>query len=97
MHNFTYIFSHFFEWSLQGYVHLLGFWFWPIVFTTVGGYIYMKQQSVVAWAIGMLILIAIMTNAVVGVNVWFSIMHILVSLVVTGLFLVFITKYRSDI
>ena len=94
MHNFTYIATHFMAWSLQGYTNILGFLFWPIVFTVIGGYIYMKQQSVTAWAIGMLILIAAFGNNLVGVGPWFSFMHIAVALVFTGLFLVFITKYR---
>ena len=82
------------DWSLQGYTHLLGFLFWPIIFTTIGVYIYMKQQSVVAWAVGMLILIAAFSNNMLGVDPWFNLMYILISLSFTGLVLVFITKYR---
>lgn len=95
IHNFTYIQQHLVEWSLQGYVGIFGVGiFWAIMFTTIGGYIYLKQQSVVAWAVGMLIIIAAFGNSIMGITLWVSFMQILVALVFMGLFLVFITKIR---
>ena len=68
--------------------------FWAFLFTVIGGYIYLKQQSVVAWAVGMLILIAAFGNSIMGITLWVSFMQIVIALVLMGLFLVFLTKIR---
>ena len=95
LHNMTYWMQHLYDMGFGPYVTILGTGiFWAIMFTVIGGYIYMKQQSVVAWAIGMLILIAAFGNTLIGVDPWISAMQIFVALALMGLFLVFITKYR---
>ena len=83
------------EWSLQGYIVILGGGvFWATIFTVVSVYVYLKQQSMVAWAVAMLILFAAFGNALMGVGVWINLLHILIALSITGLFLLFLTKYR---
>jgi CHASE2 domain-containing sensor protein len=95
MHNITYISQHFLDWALQGYLQILGgSIFWSIIFTVIGVYVYLKQQSVVVWAVAMLIIIAAFGNYLVGVEGWISLIHILIALSITGLFLIFFTKYR---
>lgn len=94
MHNFTYIIENFMEWSLQGYTALLGFLFWPIIFTTISVYVYLKQQSATAWAIAILIFIAVFGNELLGVDPWLNLIYVLVAFSFMGLTLLFITKYR---
>jgi hypothetical protein len=60
----------------------------------IGGYIYLKQQSVVAWAVGMLIFIVAFGNTFMEVSILVTFLQITVSLVFMGLMLVFITKIR---
>ena len=95
MHNWTYWSEHLFELSMQGYVNVLGFFVWPLIFSAVIGYIYLKNQSVVAAAIAILIIFAAFGNYLVGVDAWYSIMYIIVALAITALVLVFLTKWRG--
>lgn len=94
IHNFTYIQQHLIEWSLQPYINIFGFFFYPLLFMVIGGYIYLKQQSVVAWAVGMLIFIVAFGNTFMEVSILVTFLQITVSLVFMGLMLVFITKIR---
>ena len=96
LHNWTYIWGNFTDWSLSAYtgIPVLGTFFWPLIFTAVIGYVYLKQQSFTAAAIVTLILVAAFGNTISGVPYWFTLMHILVALAITGLFLVFLTKLR---
>lgn len=93
--NLTNITSNFFSWSLQGYIGILGFFFWPWVFTVISIYLYEKNQSAVVFAVVMLIFMAAFSNAWLQVGVYTSILQILVSLILTGLFLIFFTKRRG--
>ena len=80
--------------AMLGYMDVLGVFVWPLIFTAVIGYVYLKNQSAVAGAAAILILFAAFGNALAGVDPWYSLMYILVALVVTALLLVFLTKYR---
>ena len=93
-HNFTWIMQHFMQWSMQGYETVLGVFVWPLIFTAVVGYVYMKQQSAVAAAIATLIIFAAFINALLGVDTWRNIMYIFTALAITALFLIFFTKVR---
>jgi len=79
---------------MQGYVMVLGVFVWPIIFTGIIGYVYLKQQSATAAAVVGMILFAAYSNYMVGVETWVNIMYILISLVVTALVLIFISKRR---
>ena len=83
------------DYSLQGYTEVLGFLFWPIIFSAIIGYVYLKNQSITVAAVFILIIFAAFGNHFVGVDEWYSLMYILVALAVTGLLLLFLTKTRS--
>ena len=94
MNNWTYIMQNFMEWSTQGYVSALGFLFYPILFTGIIGYVYLKQQSLVAVAAAILIIFSAFGNALVDVEPFMNFLYISVSLIVTALVLWFILKRR---
>jgi len=79
---------------MLGYMNVLGVFVWPLIFTAIIGYIYLKNQSAVAGVAAILILFAAFGNALMGVDPWYSFMQIIVAIVVTALILVFITKFR---
>lgn len=94
LHNFTYIQQNLVEWSLAPYITAMGFLFWPTIFSAIIGYVYMKNQSAVSAAVAALILFGVFGNLLMHVDIWISAMQILVSLIITGLVLVFLTKMR---
>lgn len=94
MHNWTYWQQHLMELSMQGYEDALGLFVWPLIFTAIIGYVYLKNQSAVAAVAAILIIFAAFGNALVGIDPWYSLMYILVALVITALVLIFITKIR---
>jgi len=80
---------------MYGYNMVLGVFVWPLIFCAVIGYIYLKQQSFVAAAVATMIIIAVFGNYLVGMEIWVSLMYILVALAITGLFLIFLSKRRT--
>lgn len=94
MHNFTYISQHLFEWGLQGYVTALGFLFWPLFFSAIIGYVYIKQQSLTAVAAVVLIIFAAFGNSLLGVGPWVNFLYIAISAVVAGLVLMLFVRRR---
>jgi len=93
--NFSYVRQHFIEWSLQGYTTAFGFFFWPLVFTTCIGYVYIKQRSATAAVAAILIIFATVGSYLTNVGAWVTLLYILVSLAFTGLLLVFIIRRRG--
>lgn len=81
--------------SLQGYENVVGVFIWPLIFTPIICYVYLKNQSATAGVTAILILFAAFSNALIGVDAWYSLMYIIVGLVITVLILVFITKIRG--
>jgi len=73
----------------------LGLFVWPLIFCAVIGYVYLKQQSFVAAAVATMILISVFGNYLAGMEIWVSIMYILVALAITALFLMFLSKRRG--
>jgi len=94
LHNWTYISQNLVEWSLQPYITAMGFLFWPTMFSAVIGYVYLRNQSLVSAAIISLILFGVFGNLLMNVDLWISTMQILISLIITGLVLVFLTRMR---
>lgn len=96
MQNWTYIMENFIAWSTQGYTNVVGFFFWPIMFSAVIGYIYIKQQSVVAAAVATIILFgAFATSGVfAGVEIIVQFFQIMVALAFTGLVLLFVARRK---
>jgi hypothetical protein len=95
MHNFSYWITHFNEMIFSPYNAALGLFVWPLIFTGVIGYVYVKQESYVAAAVSALILMAVFSNAMTGMEIWVSLIYILVALAITGLFLIFLSKRRN--
>lgn len=81
---------------MKGYVNALGFLVWPLIFSAVIGYVYLKNQSAVAAAAVALIIMCVFSSVLTHPNngLWYSLMYILISLVITGLLLIFLTKVR---
>jgi len=96
MNNFTYIFENFITWSIQGYTNIVGFFFWPILFSIVIGYTYLTNRSVVASAIAILILFGAFggTSVMADVDQWAMFMQAIVIVALTALVLVFLTRFR---
>lgn len=95
IHNFTYWQQNLMSQIMYGYNITLGFFVWPILFTAVIGYIYLKQQSYVAAAVATMVIMAAFSNYMSGMETWVSVMFILVALSITGLVLIFISKRRT--
>lgn len=96
MQNFTDILGDFVGWSIQGYVTVFGTFFWPIIFSSVVGYIYLKQQSVVTAAIAIIILFAAFggTGVFTGLDIYVMLMQLIAILALSGLVLLFIMSRR---
>lgn len=93
--NFTYWQEHLMEQIMLGYHIALGLFVWPLIFMAVIGYVYFKQQSYVAAAVAAMIIVSVFGNYMVGMEIWISLMYILVALAVTALFLIFLTRRRN--
>lgn len=97
MNNLTYIWNNFLEWSTQGYTEIVGFFFWPIIFSVVIGYAYLATRSVVVAAIAMLIVFGAFggTGIFLRVDMWVMTMQAIFALIMTGLVVIFLTKWRK--
>ena len=97
MNNWSYIMENFWTWSLQGYTNTVGFFFWPIVFSTIIGYIYLKNQSVIAATAAILLLLAAFASSgvFIHVSVFVMLLQIIVALSCTGLVVLFVSRWRS--
>jgi hypothetical protein len=95
MVNWTYWMENLIQQGMLGYTQVLGFIVWPIIFTAIIGYVYLKNMSVTAAAVIILIIFAAFGNLLVGVSTWYTLMYIVVSLIVAMLALVFLTKNRG--
>lgn len=94
LHNWSYIQGNLTQWLLQGYTNVLGIFVWPIIFTAILGYIYLKNQSLVVVAAGILMVMAVFGNALVGVDVWINLLYVLTAVIVASLFLIFFVRRR---
>jgi len=92
--NFTQWMQNFMDYSMQGYFDALGFLVWPLIFTAIVGYVYMKNQSAVAAVAAILLIFGAFGDALAGAGTWYAFMHIVVALVMTALLLIFVTKLR---
>ena len=92
MHNFTYIAQNLVNWSMSAYTTVLGGFVWPVIFAAVIGYVYLKNQSLTIAAVAALIIFAVFGNALVGVDAFINFLYIGVSLITTGIILLFIIR-----
>lgn len=88
--------DNFMTWSTQGYVTVFGYFFWPIIFAGVIGYVYLKQQSAVSAAAAVIILFAgfVTTGIFADVDVLVQFFQIMVALAFTGLIILFLARGR---
>jgi hypothetical protein len=93
--NFTYIQHHIVEWTTQGYVVVFGFFFLPIFYMGIIGYVYTRMKSATAAVVGILIVISAMSDAFLGVPLLMSFLQIVVALVMSVLVVYFISRIRS--
>jgi len=95
--NFTYWQQHLIEFSIRGYVDVVGFFFWSILFTGVIAYIYVKNQSAVAAAVAILIIFAAFTGTGIFLEVPFFVMFFqaIVAVSLAGLVVVFLMRRRQ--
>jgi len=82
------------NYSMQSYINILNAFTYPLIFCGIIGYVYMKQQSVIAAAITTLILFAAF-DIVTQVPAFVMIMHILVTISIGALFLLLFSRWRN--
>jgi len=82
------------DYSMSAYIGILGVFTYPLIFCGIIGYVYMKQQSVVAAAIATLVLFTAFDVAT-GVEGFIMLLHILVTIAVGALFLLLFTRWRQ--
>ena len=83
------------NYSMQAYVGILGVFTYPLIFCGIIGYVYMKQQSVIAAAVATLVLFAAFDVLIMGAGVLVMVMRILVTISIGALFLMFFTRWRK--
>lgn len=83
------------NYSMQAYIGILGVFTYPLIFCGIIGYVYMKQQSVIAAAVATLILFAAFDTVILGVGIFVTVIHILVTIAIGALFLMFFTRWRK--
>jgi len=80
--------------ATQGYITTMGFFFYPLFFSGIIGYVYMKQQSLVALAVVILIVFTLFGDLFLGVTMFVILMHIITALIISGLILGFLIYIR---
>jgi len=94
--NWTTWHQELFTWTMQGYTNALGFFVWPIIFSFVIGYVVIKQKSIVAGAVGLLVLFACFgtSSLMIGVSEWVMFAQVMFALSITGLVVFFLIRRR---
>jgi len=99
MNNLTYIMEHFMDWTMQGYkpTDAIGFFIWPIIFSAIIGYIYIKNSSAISASVAIIIIFGALaaTGWIAGVPVLALFFQVIVALSVTGVVLVLLTRRRG--
>lgn len=83
------------NYSMQAYIGILGVFTYPLIFCGIIGYVYTKQQSVIAAAVATLVLFAAFDAVILGVGIFVTVVHILVTIAIGALFLMFFTRWRK--
>lgn len=83
------------EYSMQAYEVIFGVFTYPLIFCGIIGYVYMKQQSVIAAAVATLVLFSAFDVVILGAGIFVTVMHILVTIAIGALFLMFFTRWRK--
>ena len=95
--NFTTIMQDFWNWSFQGYTNVVGFFFYPIIFSAIIGYIYLKNQSALTATVAILLFFGAFGATGVFADVPYLVMafQLIVTVVSAVLVLLFVSKWRS--
>ena len=85
------------EWSMQGYTTAIGYFVWPIVFAGIIGYVYIKNTSVAAASVAILIVFTSFSTVswIAGVPALVMLFQLVVAISITGLILYFVTRRRG--
>ena len=83
------------NYSMSAYINILNVFTYPLIFCGIIGYVYLKQQSVVAAAIATLILFTAFDAAVVKADSFVIVMHIFVTISIGALFLLLFSRWRQ--
>lgn len=96
MVNYTEIITNFFTWSTQGYETALGFYFIPLVFSGIIGYLYIKTESVTVASVAGIILIGTYSASglYADVQAWVLFIQIIVTISTVGLIILFVSRWR---
>lgn len=95
--NFSYWQQHLIDFMTMPFTRIVGFFFWPIVFSGLIAYIYVKNKSAVSAAVAILIICGGFMGSgvfmeVPGVVMFFQ---LIVSLAIAGLVVVFLMRRRQ--
>ena len=97
MNNITYIMENFWAWSTQGYIDTVGYFFWPIMLSAAIGYIYLKNQSVIAAVVAILLFLAAFGSSGIFIHLspFVMILQLIVTISLTGLVVLFLSRWRN--
>jgi len=89
--------SDFMNWSMQGYTIALDFFVWPIIFSAIIGYIYIKNVSATSAAVAILIVFSCFatTGWLAGVPLLARFFQAVFALAITGLLIYFFVRRRG--
>ena len=79
---------------MSGYTTVLGVFVWPLIFCGILGYVYLKNQSLIVVAAGILMIMAVFSNSLFGVDLLINVLYIFVSIIVAALFLIFFVRFK---
>ena len=95
LHNWTYIQQHLVEWAMSAYTSAVwGVFVYPIIFTAIIGYVYLKNQSLVMAVAAILLIFAVYGNYLLGVETWINLLYVVTAITVASLFLLFFVRRR---
>jgi len=97
MHNFTYVIENLWSWSTQGYTTSMGFLFYPVIFSGIIGYLYIKTESALVATVSILLLIGgyTVTGIFTQVQPWILFLQIVATLTTIGLIILFLSRWRK--
>lgn len=93
--NFTEIQHNIIPWMTQGYTIVFGFFFLPIFYMGIIGFVYSRMKSATAAVVAILIIMSAMSEAFMGVPILVSFLQIAVALIMSILVILFISRIRS--
>ena len=96
MHNFTYVINNLWDWSMQGYENALGFFVYPLIFSGIIGYLYLKTESAMVATAAILLIVGgyTVTGIFADVQPWILLLQIIATLSTIGLILLFLSRWR---